>query len=390
MKSITPGSTRSLELLRLVALLFALGGCGGGVDSGGTGATNTYSSGPITGFGSIIVNGVRFDDSSATVTDDDGFPRALGLGMTVEVRGSAITIDATGSRSSASSISISSEIVGRIRSTSGNALDVLGQSVEVRPGTVFAGSFPGVGDFVEVYALYNAADNVYVATRIEHKTSPPSEYRIRGKVLELNAIPGTFKLGTELISYSALAPGDVPAGLADGAIVRVRVKATPLAGGVWQATRLRDGASRPDEGAHIEVEGLIENFFPGQFKVGGVAIATNASTDVVVPPGVTLGNGIRVEVEGSYSGGVLVAARVVFEDDSGPPEFTLEGSIEDVDGNAKTIRVRGQTISYTPTTEYRTNPPRSEADLRIGAIVKVKATLINGIQLQATRIEFSN
>jgi len=56
------------SLLAACAALAA--SCGGGVDSGGTGAPiSSYASGPITGFGSVIVNGVRFDDRSATVRD---------------------------------------------------------------------------------------------------------------------------------------------------------------------------------------------------------------------------------------------------------------------------------------------------------------------------------
>ena len=53
-------------LLAAFALLTGCGG-GGGVDSGGTGVTPSVSAGPITGFGSVIVAGVRFDDSTATV-----------------------------------------------------------------------------------------------------------------------------------------------------------------------------------------------------------------------------------------------------------------------------------------------------------------------------------
>ena len=56
---------------RALWLALLLTGCGGGVESGGTGATPaSFASGPITGFGSVIVNGVRFDDSKAVVTDD--------------------------------------------------------------------------------------------------------------------------------------------------------------------------------------------------------------------------------------------------------------------------------------------------------------------------------
>ena len=80
----------------LSVLLAACGGGGGGDIAGvGTGGTGTISStvsvGPISGFGSIIVAGVRFDDTTATVTDEDGTVRSrddLKLGM----KTSAITL----------------------------------------------------------------------------------------------------------------------------------------------------------------------------------------------------------------------------------------------------------------------------------------------------------
>ena len=69
--------------------------CGGGVGSGGTGG---FASGPISGFGSVIVNGVRFDDTFATVVDGDGTTRTrddLRLGMTVDIDSGAITVNVT-------------------------------------------------------------------------------------------------------------------------------------------------------------------------------------------------------------------------------------------------------------------------------------------------------
>jgi len=47
----------------LTALLLALAACGGGVETGGTGA-GAYVQGPISGFGSIIVSGVRFEPTA--------------------------------------------------------------------------------------------------------------------------------------------------------------------------------------------------------------------------------------------------------------------------------------------------------------------------------------
>jgi Domain of unknown function (DUF5666) len=402
MKHATFTLRRARAWWRTGLLLALLGGCGGGVDSGGTGgATVTYANGPINGYGSIIVSGVRFDDNSPTlsVSDEDG-PRgkdALKLGMVVEVRGSAIVTDASGAQSStATSISFSSELVGPIRSIdlTSQTLNVLGQTVEVKLATVFDETLSGgltalaVNDIAEVYALYNAADNLYVATRIERKSTAPAQFRIRGKVSGLTANK-TFMFGTELIDFSALAPNEVPTTLVNGAIVRVRVN--PLqSGGAWTATRLRDGLDLPDNGAHAQVEGLIENFSANgsiaQFSIGGVSIATNANT-IVTPSGATLAAGLRVEVEGSFANGVLIAERVELEDELDPPKFDLRGPIEDFSPTDLTIRVRGQVVSYASTPEY-VPPGNSASNLALGVSVEVKATLVGGNRLQATRIEF--
>jgi hypothetical protein len=73
----------SIAVSICAALLAACGG--GGVGTGGTGS---FASGPITGFGSIIVNDVHYDESQARVEADDGStrnPDDLRLGMVVEV-----------------------------------------------------------------------------------------------------------------------------------------------------------------------------------------------------------------------------------------------------------------------------------------------------------------
>ena len=177
----------------------AVASCGGGVDSGGTGAPATaFASGPITGFGSVIVNGVHFDDRSAAVSDADGNVRSrddLRLGMTTDVRGSAIVIDADGNdASTATSIVFGSEIVGPVAASdlSARTLTVLGQTIDIAATTVFDTSLAGgqaalaVGDVVEVYGHVDAATGHYVATRIERKTSVAA-FALRGIVAGLDA-----------------------------------------------------------------------------------------------------------------------------------------------------------------------------------------------------------
>src|SRR5690349_21667234 len=102
---------------QFAAIAALVAGCGGGGDAGapsfgGAGATaSSFAAGPITGFGSVIVRGVRFDDSKAKVSDDDGVETtkdALKLGMNAEVHAGKISDDGTGPRAEASEISFGS------------------------------------------------------------------------------------------------------------------------------------------------------------------------------------------------------------------------------------------------------------------------------------------
>ncbi len=77
----------------LAACLGVIAACGGGTDGTGSpvpSAAGITTSGVMTK-GSVIVNGVRFDDSAATVTDDRGRTASgLANGMVVKLRGRRI------------------------------------------------------------------------------------------------------------------------------------------------------------------------------------------------------------------------------------------------------------------------------------------------------------
>src|SRR5438270_5292928 len=116
-----PGLARQL-FLQLATAALLLSGCGGGGDAGTStpaAASRSFAAGTITGFGSVIVNGVRFDDSKAKVSDDDGNAAASGalkLGMRVEIEGGAVNDDGTGARAEASEIRFGPELVGQVES----------------------------------------------------------------------------------------------------------------------------------------------------------------------------------------------------------------------------------------------------------------------------------
>ncbi|MFZ4761036.1 MAG: DUF5666 domain-containing protein, partial [Burkholderiaceae bacterium] len=167
-----------------------LAACGGGGDTGSTTPSTTPSTtapasasstgaliatGTITGFGSVIVDGVKYDDSAATVKveDDASSPRSvtlseLKLGMQVEVKA-----DDSGK---AGTVTISSEVYGRITALRADGFVVAGQTVKVSTDTATPTVFEGVSglsglalnDFVEVHGKRDA-DGAIVASRIERK-----------------------------------------------------------------------------------------------------------------------------------------------------------------------------------------------------------------------------
>ena len=199
----------------LQGLLFlaagVLGGCGGGGDGVGTGGTGTYALGTITGFGSIIVNGVRFDDSAASVLDDDDATRGRGelkLGMRVAIDSDAIRSDAAGRSATASRIRVLSELAGPVSAvdTAAGTLELLGQTVRIGALTVFddhiAGALAGIaiGQTIEVYGLYDAASGSYDATRIELRDASAA-WHLRGPVAALDSPRRSLRIGTLSFDY---------------------------------------------------------------------------------------------------------------------------------------------------------------------------------------------
>ncbi|MEP6738949.1 MAG: DUF5666 domain-containing protein [Caldimonas sp.] len=383
------------------ALVLALvASCGGGVDSGGTGAPSTsFASGPITGFGSVVVNGVHFDDRSATVTDADGNPRRrddLRLGMTTDVRGSAIFVDGNGNNAStATSIVFASDILGPLAAndTAARTMTVLGQTIDVSASTAFDASLAGgqaalsVGDIVEVYATYDAGSGRYSATRVERKTTALA-FRVRGVVASFDAATKTFSIGTARISYAALGGGQLPTGLGNGRLVRVTLAPAQVAG-IWQATSASDGVQAIENRETVKIRDRISSFTSAQqFSVDGTVVDARAASFPAGTAGLRLG--ARVEVQGATVAGILIASTVtvISDGDDANQSFELEGAVDGLDAAAQTFVIREVTVSYSGSVDFRNG---SAADLALGKSLEVRGMLsADGTRLQAARITFGN
>ena len=387
-----------------VLALAACGGGGGDDDDGGGGdggagnpaRVGVYAAGRVEGFGSVIVNGIHFDHASATVRDDDGNTvnsAYLKLGMTVDVAGGPLATDAGGVvRSTASELRFASEVRGPVTAVGTNTLTVLGQTVQLSSITVFEGFTGGrlgiqVGDLVEVYGFLNAGTGAIAATRVESEDHL-NAYRLRGVVANLNPTAQTFALGGATISYAGVPAGSRP-GLANGQAVRAVLQTTQQSG-AWAATELLDAQRQVADVTAAEVQGVVSGFQSlASFRLNGFSVDASAA-NVAFEGGSSsqLLDGARVEVEGHIAGGVLVARKVMFQDDGNDTAaFELRGQIQAVDLLGQTFVVQGVTVSYASAGLSASQL----LQLVIGARVEVVGGLgANGTVVQAASVAFGS
>lgn len=381
---------RRLVALAAFAVLVA---CGGGVDSGGTGS---FASGPISGFGSVIVNDVHYDDASAAVSDDTGatLDRAdLRLGMTVEIEATPETVSAGVTRATARSIRVASELIGPVQAidAAGATLTVLGETVAVGALTVFDERLKGglaalaVGDVVQVHGQHDLAARRIAATRIE-PAAGATRFKLRAPLDAIDAAADRIVVGGLAITLASLPdPAAALAKLEVGDLVRLFLQPAP-AGSVWIATATDTAAPAPPPRREARVNGRITAFAsPESFSVDGIAVDASAA---LFPDGrAGLALGAHVEVEGTtMSSGSLFARLVDLKGDGkGNAEaFELDGAIESIDTQAKTFVLRGVTVSYAETKHFERG--RAE-DLHAGGQVEVRGALSSdGTRLEATRI----
>ncbi len=374
------------------AMALLLAACGGGVGSGGTGS---FASGPITGFGSVIVNGVRFDDSNASVEDGDGNRRTrddLRLGMTVDVDSGAISGSSGSQTATATRIRFESELRGPVADIDVGAgtFTVLGQRVAMDATTVLDESLGSLatlvaGTAVEVYAVFDPAAGRYRAKRVEPATGGATA-QVRGLVAALDSSARTLRIGATVYSYGSAS--NVPADLDVGRFVRLRVAAVAVGG---RYTVLSFGtalASLPDaDGASLK--GLITAFTSSaSFSVNGRTVDASSASFPDGRNGLALG--VRVEVKGDLRAGALRATEVKIESDNDEDDnsrFELNGNIVSVNSLGQTFVLRGLTVS-TARSDLRYENG-SSANLVAGRKVQVKGRLsADRLRIEATTIKF--
>ncbi|MGB8337868.1 MAG: DUF5666 domain-containing protein [Burkholderiales bacterium] len=356
------------KYFQALVLAMVLGGCGGGgtqVADVGTSGTGIASSGTISAFGSVYVNGVKFKTSNATkISDDDASigEDKLKIGQVVEIKGtSQDSLNGT-----ADSIAVMKELKGpvdKLHDTAAKTLGVMGQPVIVDDKTLIDSNIglPAnlkLNDIVEVNGYREAAG--IRATRIERQDAAARQFKASGNIGAIvNAT--SFTIGNLTVNYPGVVVKNLPAGgLVAGLLVQIRSAAAPV-NNVITATSIEvKKGLEANSGDKGEVEGQIANFDSNcKFDVNGQAV--DACGNVSFEPSgskADLANGKRIEAEGTVSNSVLIASKIEFKSSggSGGGGFTTEvranAAIQSLSQTDRTITLLNKTFKVSATTQF--------------------------------------
>ena len=425
-------STRYIQATLAAIIISALSACGGeGGTTAGGGSTDVTSSGAITGFGSVIINGVRYETENARIVSeddgrvlaenpsDDALKQVLGLGEVVTVRGTRVD-DSNGA---ANTITVDDELVGEVASV--NAPDgsfvVNAQTVSVTPDTIIDDSMieaagfsvpndmrygdvtatfaidlsnlltAGTGMIVEVNGF--PSQNGVEATRVEDvsgQTAPGGgelDDEVKGFVSQLN--PGvSFKINDLMVFYdnSALDREDFAGrDLAENDFVEVHGESTGAAS--MNALRIELDDDVIDDSLNsgeLEIEGIITKVTRDNVGTGGVIVINGE--DIRVDDVSMFSEGLRVEFEGAVlsDGSVLVSKLKDESEDTIRTEDEVASSVPGSNGSF-TTRLG---ITVTPSDRSRLEDDTVDDD--DGLTAEQFLTGIDGKRIEARGFPMDN
>ncbi|HKK52870.1 MAG TPA: DUF5666 domain-containing protein [Myxococcota bacterium] len=395
------GTTRAAESSRLilgVLLAALLAACSGGGGSGdGASPTTVGSTGVITGFSSVFVNGVRYEVEGGTVVAVEGEGERLGddsplrIGMKVRIRASE-----RAGRRFAERIEFDDDLKGPARNVTPDPMDpslgrftVIGRTVIVDANTIFDDDigdndgdpgvdlrdlepvlFPGNAPVVVSVSGFPTAEGL-LATRIDRVNAAAGgigrpdvdddELELKGFVDSIASDGSEFVVGgtTFVIDDDTLFEDDLP--MDDDLVGRfVEVKADLLGNGDLLAVRIEsedDFDDDDDRRGELEIEGILQSVDlttdPDQIVIDGRTIEVRDAS------GLEGRVGSRVEIEGRFDAdGVLVIRESKLEVEN---SVRTEDRVASVDREAGRFTTRLGLV-ITPTGTSRLEDDDSDDD----------------------------
>jgi hypothetical protein len=370
-------------------LLISCSGGGSNFAGGGIDGTGIMSAGVVTAFGSIIVNGTEFDTSNAEIIvngksfgfGDDVVEENLQVGMVVTVEGRVYEDESA----VADRVIYSSNVVGPVESvgvtdpvTNEKEIVVLGQTVIVNFITEFRPDTYGFDiiapDDVVIVSGYRDFDGNIRATYIEDITDPGViVYEVTGLVKNLDdPTPNTFVINGLTIDYSSILPEDLPDSFANGLFVEIVGELDDISGNLVADEIALADEEVGEEVEEIEIMGYVTEIISEngiiKFKIGNQEVHADADPEVVEyvdgdPADIALGQ--KLEAEGSFEGGILIAWEVEFWK---PDQIEIEDTVTEIISATEFI-LGDQVVQLNDETVYEDIKPE---DIEIGTELEVK------------------
>lgn len=383
------------------------------------GSAATYQ-GSISGLGSIVVNGVRFETTDSVVYDSDDFSTnydnststfssPLALGMTVALFGD---VDDTQSLGRAARIRVVGGVRGTMSAIDTNTLTLTlpTQTIQLSSATTYGGTSDGTptglavttlaqlaaltsNPLLTVYGL-TQADGGFLATRVvvTNAATHTMDVAVRGTITAISGSNYTVKTdATHSITVTCNSCTIQPTGAtpAVGDFVRaLAADSSQWSSSTLNAARLQlvnasylttfQGA--PSSATYAKIKG-VATWDGTRWWVGGIEVT-----------GASLTAGTFYEIKGTWSGSVLATSRVEIEgqrsfSDSNGSSRTYSnefyGAVSSLNGNS--FSVQGVTVNAS--SAYF--PYGSAASLSNGTFVEVKGNYVNGT-LNATKVEIKS
>jgi hypothetical protein len=387
-------------------------GIGGNADSNGTGV------GPVSGFGSVIVNGVKYDDTgidNASFFDGHGRTKAeLEAGMMVKITATGLNdVSGTGT---ATKIEVLRHVDGPLDDNgvtlATDRMTVMGQAVVVDTTTVFDNVV--VGSLIDLAAIDNLAregkrpeleihgiaDNTGTihATFIRKWSDnvvTGRDVQVKGIVANDDVAGKTFTLGASTVSYAF----SRPAGLNNGVFVEVKGTFRTSDNTVLATTvTLEDPATGQETGNLVKAEGYVRRIVAAGARFELVAAdglqTVDWSSGATFRDGSTvdLRLGVRVEVEGKRNLDKTLEAAVISFRKPSNVRMDTTVTVPTLPPNALTLF--GKTVYVNSLTQYRDSRDGLRtfglADILTGDTLRVSAFLDNSAgsdRVVASRVE---
>ena len=379
----------SMLVTLFIGLLFTA--CSGGESGTGlSGGHPQVAVGVITGFGSVFVNGVEYDTSTAEITANDAIAteQDLSIGTVVTVVGSANRSHTAGK---ATAIVYESDVHGIVKQINPDgSLMVMGQTVELDAETVFESDINTVkttsdipiGSVVEASG-YRTGDNILHATHlilVSVAYSAGEPLTIKGTISS-DFASGRFSLGDLVVAVDNTTEfSNIPnQQLIPG--MKIKVKSMrEIFNNEFLADKIELSKSKyTNIGDFVEIEGIImkPDLPAGEFLLNGYTVYFSNQTKFDGGSASNLTEGVKAAVEGVLLSDNQIEAKNISLRNKSKIELTAQ--VTSVDITADQVNVSGVNVQLTSKTLLKDDDKTTKvkrfsiADLYPGDKVQIKA-----------------